>query len=225
MVAPFQIKDCALIVRVCDILPAMNLREMRERISRCPPDSLYHHYYEAVLRPSFDDPEYHNDFALWAARGLHDFILAERLEMVYPYAFADIELLRGELLDIIGDRLSETYYVPWALNDKAFYFQSATTVIFKTNHTIDQPEQLCDAISQMTTGSLYYHFWEARRRTPDRTDDFSEWLMDWDDLRRADIIESLSGIDFYFMSLKELQATLCETLEKISGRKTANEPA
>nr|MBN2278723.1 hypothetical protein [candidate division Zixibacteria bacterium] len=212
-VTPFEIKDCALIVRISDIIPAINLRELRERISSCPVDSLYHHFCETVVRPSFDDPEFHNDFAIWARRALHDHILTERLEILDPYAFSNIEELRKELLDIIGDRLSEVPFIPWALNENAFFFHSATTVIFNTNITIERPEDLGQAISRMTTSSLYYHFWEARRRTPDQTDDFSVWLRDWND-RGEPLIAAYSEVDFYFMSLRELQ----DKLVRITGR-------
>jgi hypothetical protein len=214
---PFQIKDCALIVRISEQLPAINLRELRERVASCPPDSLYHHFCETVLRPSFDDPEFHNDFAIWARRALHDHVLAEKLEILDPYSFADMEELRKEVLDIFDDRLSEIYYVPWALHDRAFYFHSATTVVFDTNMTIDSPKRLRQAVSQMTTSSLYYHFWEARRRTPDRLDDFSVWLKDWND-RGIPLIEAFSQIDFYFMSLRELQQRMYRVIGEITGK-------
>jgi hypothetical protein len=216
-VAPFQIKDCALIVRISDQLPAINLRELRERITSCPVDSIYHHFCETVLRPSFDDPEFHNDFAKWARHSLHDHVLAERLEIIDPYAFPNMEELRKEILDILADRLSEIYYIPWAQNEKAFYFHTATTVIFDTNQTIDSPQDLKQAIADMTTSSLYYHFWEARRRTPSRKDDFSVWLEEWNDRGEA-IIEAFSHIDFFFMNLRELQAKLCATIENVLGK-------
>ena len=212
-VTPFQIKDCALIVRICDQLPAINLRELHERVTNCPEDSLYHHFCETVVRPSFDDPEYHNDFARWARHALHDHVLAERFEILHPYSFDNMEDLRKELIDIIADRLSEIHYIPWALHDQAFYFQSATTVIFDTTRIIESPEDLCDAIGEMTTGSLYYHFWEARRRTPGKIDDFSHWLLDWND-RGKPLIEAFSQIDFYFMSLRELQKRLCQVIKE-----------
>jgi len=75
-VTPFQIKDCALIMRTTDILPALNLREFRAGIAACPVESLYHHFCETVIRPSFDDPVFHNDFSRCARRGLHDHMLA-----------------------------------------------------------------------------------------------------------------------------------------------------
>ncbi|UCD17159.1 MAG: hypothetical protein JSV44_12020 [Candidatus Zixiibacteriota bacterium] len=215
-VTPFQIMDCALIVRITDQLPALNLREFRERVADCPFDSIYHHFCETVIRPSFDDPEFHNDFARWARRALHDHVLAERLEIINPYEFADLEELRKVVLDILDDRLSEIHFIPWALHNRQFFFHSATTVIFDTSLTIDSPEHLCTAISQMTTGSLYYHFWEARRRTPEHTDDFTEWLRGWDG-EGARMIKALSKIDFYYMSLRELQRTLVELSDKICG--------
>jgi len=214
----FQIKDCALIVRICDQLPAINLRELRERISSCSSDAIYHHFCETVLRPSFDDPEFHNDFAIWARRGLHDHVLAERLEILDPYSFPNMEELRKEILDILADRLSEIYYIPWALHENAFHFHTATTVVFDTNMTIDSPENLGRAIANMTTSSLYYHFWEARRRTPEGTDDFSFWLEDWNN-RGRELIEAFSQIDFYFMSLSELQEKLYTTISNIVGIK------
>jgi hypothetical protein len=66
---PFEVKDCALITLALG-KSALNLRELRDRVAEVPPQSLYHHFYETLLRPSFDDPEYRNDFALWSRRQL-----------------------------------------------------------------------------------------------------------------------------------------------------------
>jgi hypothetical protein len=215
--SPFQIKDCALIVRICSQLPAVNLRELRERIATVQADSLYHHFCENVLRPSFDDPEFHNDFAIWARRALHDHVLAERLGILDPYSFPSTEDLRKEVLEILDDRLSELHYIPWASHNRDFFFSSATTVVFDTNSQIDSPADLGSAVAAMTTSSLYYHFWEARRRTPDRLDDFSVWLRDWDH-KGQPLVEAFSHIDFYFLSLRELQAKICQTINDLVDR-------
>lgn len=209
---PFQIKDCALIVKICDIHPAINLREFRQQIMACPDDSVYHHFFECALRPSFDDPEFHNDFARWAARALHDNVLAERLEIINPYDFPNLEELRKNVEDIIDDRLSEQHTIPSVQDDNAFIFHSATTVIFDTTNTIDSPEQLSQAVLDMSLGSVYYHFWEARRRTEERTDDFTVWLKDWNGFGDA-AIAALAEIDFYFMNLSELKLKLIEVFD------------
>ncbi len=213
-VTPFQIKDCALIVKISDLLPVINLRELRERISAAPADALYFHFCESVLRPSFDDPEFHNDFAIWARRSLHDHILAERLENIDPYSFPTMNELRKELLELIEDRLSESNQHTWVSEDSAFYFHQATTVVFDTSQTIDAPEDIGKAVALMTTSSLYYHFWEARRRTPGGLDDFSVWLGNWND-RGQLLINAFEQIDFFFMSLRELQARLCHVIRDI----------
>jgi len=213
VVAPFEIKDCALITRTGNGLPAMNLREFRQGVASCPIESIYHHFCETVLRPSFDDPEFHNDLARWARRDLHDHVLAERLEILDPYAFANFEELRRAVLDIIDDHLSEISYIAWVDEGSSFHFLRATTVVFETGHSFSKPSELVKVISEMTTSSLYYHFWEARRRTEDQRDDFSHWLKNWPG-RYDKVIEAIGNIDFYFMSLRELQKKLCTTIEE-----------
>ena len=76
---PFAVKDCALIARMAGIDTALNLRELRERLKIAPVECLFHHFCETQIRPTFDDPEFRNDFAIWTARELHDRVLAERL--------------------------------------------------------------------------------------------------------------------------------------------------
>jgi hypothetical protein len=54
--SPFEIKDCALLTRMSGLPPAVNLRELRERIAACSPDVLYHHFCDTLLAPSIDYP-------------------------------------------------------------------------------------------------------------------------------------------------------------------------
>ncbi len=213
-VRPFKIKDCALVVRMADVRPAYNLRELYDRIRSCSSDSIYHHFCETPLRASFDDPAFRNDFAVWSHRALNDEILAERLGILDPYDFEDMEELRRIVLDMIDDRLSEITHVPWAKSGQEFHFLQALTVVFDTGRRIEDPVELPQAISRMTTSSLYYHFLEARRRVEGRLDDFTAWLQDWND-RGESLVESFSVIDFYFLSMKELQIELAHTADQV----------
>lgn len=214
---PFYVKDCALICRMAGVHPAVSLRELRARIESCPLASIYHHFCETKLRPSFDDPEYQNDFAAWAARSLLDYTLAERLGMINPYDIEDYEELRTVTLDIIDDRLAEVPVNPQAQRDDHFHFLQAMTVVFDTRVSIESIPALLPAIVNMTPGSIYYHVIEARRRTTGGLDDFSTWLLDMGG-EALNLAGALSGIDFYFLSLRELQerliAVLCEHLPK-----------
>jgi hypothetical protein len=208
----FEIKDCALLARMSRLQTAVNLRELRERIAACSQDVLYHHYCETTLVPSFDYPDYRSDFAVWVKKQLGDDILAERLGMIDPYSLSSLEELRAATLECIDERLSETPMVPWAKRGHEFHFMEATTVVFDTGRRVAHPDQLSAAIRDMTNGSIYFHFLEARRRSSHRIDDFSAWLMDWGD-QWEPFIRAISTIDFAFNTLAELREELVRVLE------------
>jgi len=203
----FEVMDYALLMRMSGLAPAMNLRELRDRIAACGENVLYHHFCETTLRPTFDDPDYRNDFAAWTRLYLRDRVLAERLGIIDPYAFGTIEELRDAVLDIIDDRLGEVAMIPWVRLGDGFLFKGAITVIFDTGERIRDPRELAPAILRMTDGSIYYHFVEALRRPPVGKDDFSVWLLGAGDVY-GQLIRSLGAIDFYFYSLARLRKEL-----------------
>lgn len=215
---PFKIKDCALLTRMSGLPPAFNLRELRDRLSTCNPDVLYHHFCETLLAPSFDYPDYRNDFAIWAKWRLGDEILAERLGMIDPYLYESMEALRIATLEIIEDRLGEVTMIPWARPGHEFYFMQAITVSFDTGEEVSHPDELASAIDRMTSGSIYAHVLEAKRRKPIGLDDFSAWLIglegNWEHYLTA-----IRTIDFTFHSLSEIRRELVETLTKVHNRK------
>ncbi|MGE5698446.1 MAG: DUF5752 family protein [Deltaproteobacteria bacterium] len=214
--APFEVKDCALLIRMSGVAPAMNLRELRDRIAACGVDVLYHHFCETTLRPTFDDPDYRNDFAVWSKLYLGDRVLAERLGVLDPYAEGGMEELRAATLDIIDDRLGELSMVPWVRHGDEFLFKQATTVVFDTGERIEHPRELASAIRRMTNGSIYFHFLEALRRPPLGKDDFSAWLLEKGE-DYAPYLRSLGSIDVQFHSLAHLRKELVESLVQTGG--------
>jgi hypothetical protein len=208
---PFRIKDCTLVVMMAGLREALNLRELEERINICPVECLFHHFCETVIRPTFDDPDYPNDFALWAGHQLQDKVLAEKLANINPYKCGSLEELRKTVLELIQERLSELDYIPWAPNGNGFHLMQAVTVVYDTGLAIDSVEDFFAQLPRMSLGSIYYHFVEARRRTEHGADDFSVWLSDKGEQVQP-LIKALTGIDFYFLSLSELRKTLIETV-------------
>ena len=202
----FHVRDCAL-VRMSTGLRAQTLREFKECIERVPDASIYHHFWGRFLEPQFDEPEYNNDFAAWAYHGLHEKALAEKLSVIDPTEFDEIEALRQELVERIEDYLFEYEYVPWSRADEQFYFVKSQLVVLDTTMNLDAPYDLVKAIPQMSLGSIFYHFIDARRRTPSRTNDFSAWLEgigpEFQPLALA-----LDQVDPYFSSLKALRSML-----------------
>jgi len=210
---PFEVKDCALLMRMSGLPPAMNLRELRDRIAICDEDVLYHHFCETTLRPMFDDPDYRNDFAVWSKLYLGDRVLAERLGILDPYSVGGMEELRAAVIEIIDDRFGELTMVPWVRSGDEFLFRQSTTVVFDTGERIGDPKDLHSAIRRMTNGSVYYHFLEALRRPPVGKDDFSAWLLDAGEEFKP-YLNILESIDFQFHSLAHLREDLAKALRQ-----------
>lgn len=215
---PFAVMDCALIT-IASGVRAQNLKEFREGLLKAPLGSLDHHFWGRLLRPQFDEPEYVNDFASWAWRGLHDKELAERLSMVTPTNYPDQESLRQEVLEILEQRLDERELVPWAMADQQFQFLFSQTVVFDTGLRCTTPEDLAQRLRSLSTGSIYYHFIDARNRTVQRYDDFSVWLSGRGGKGR-ELAARLCGIDPYFSSLKELRQIIAGLFEQFFPERT-----
>ena len=212
---PFNVKDCALLV-IATGKSAQNLRELRDNLITIDPGSIYYHFWGTLLRPRFDDPEYNNDFAAWVRHYLHDAILAERLGVVDPSEFDEIDDLRHELIDLIEERLDESELILWTKADQQFYFLRSQIVVFDTRKSIQIPEKLVDIIPQLSIGSVFYHFIDAKRRTPEKRDDFRAWLSGFGETY-SDLIEELAAIDPYFSSLTDLRHRLSFILQNLLG--------
>lgn len=205
-IEPFAVKDCAL-AAIATGLRAQNLRELRGHLLTAHPGCFHYHFWGGLLRPHFDDPEYNNDFASWARHALHDLRLAERLGIIDPAGYGDIEELRRELVEIIEQRLDETEFLAWAHRDQQFHFVRSQTVVFDTRKRIAQPAELADVVPALSLGSIYYHFIDARRRAPQGVDDFRAWLERFGDEFR-DLRDQITAIDPYFITLHELRERL-----------------
>jgi hypothetical protein len=217
----FALKDCAQIA-IATGRKAETLKELHDRLLIVTPDSIYHHFFGGLLEPVFEEREYNNDFAAWARRGLHDDTLAERLAAIDPTRHTDIEQLRQELLDILEERLEERDYSYWAIATEPFEFIRSQIVVFDTGKRIRHPEELAELMPQLPVGSIFYHFIDARRRSPDSLDDFRVWLAGFD-AQYAELTAQLANIDPYFESLITLRQQLtaifrlCCTQEAVAG--------
>jgi hypothetical protein len=209
---PFIVKDCTLI-SIATGEEAQNLRELSDRVESIRPGCIYYHFWGGMLRSSFDEPEYMNDFAAWAWRSLHDTRLAERLAIIDPTHYKNIEDLRQELVDVIQERLAESEYVPWAISGQRFKFIRSQIVVFDTGKRITRPSEMAERIAKMSLGSIFYHFIDARRRTESGRSDFVEWLQVFNGGRYSDLVRRVKSIDPYFTTLAELRLELAAVFE------------
>ena len=199
----FKIMDCALIA-IATGQKAQNLRELRDQLKIIHPGCLFYHFWGGLLNPHFDDPEFQNDFAVWAKHYLHDSKISEQLSLIDPNIFNDIEDVRKELIEVIEERLSESEHVPWAKTGHEFHFIRSQIVIFDTGVIYKEPKDLLEVIPNMSLGSIFFHFIDSRRRTPDKKNDFSAWLFSFGKTYK-ELIEALDKIDPYFTTLTDLR--------------------
>jgi hypothetical protein len=214
--SPFIVHDASLIV-IASAIGAQNLRELRQALYNVYDESLYHHFWGRFLRPQFDDPEFNNDFASWANHSLHDKVLAERLSMVNPMVLDDPEQLRQELIDIIEERLDDSELLEWQKADFQFNFLYSKLIVMKTDTIINSLSELEFNLPKMSEGSIYYHFIEARRRNPDKKDDFSRWLRTFHP-KYERICFYIESFDPFFSSLKRIRQKLHRILVRNQDR-------
>lgn len=203
---PFYIKDCAL-VALATGKKARLLQEFRHELRNISTMSIYHHFWGGLLQPRFEEREYNNDFAAWVRHGIHDAMLAERLSALAPNSFSDLEALRQEIIELIDIRLDEVEYLFWTRATQQFEFVCSQIVVFDTERQLRQPVELAPAMMNLSISSIFYHFIDARRRTADGRDDFSDWLISFGD-EFNELREQLTSIDPYFGSLSELRNRL-----------------
>ena len=136
--------------------------------------------------------------------------MAERLAIIDPKNYENMDALRRELIEVIEERLDESELLPWTRAGNQFRFIRSQVVVFDTKIRIHTIEELKEAIPRMSQGSVFYHFIDARRRTEKRGNDFSEWVVQLGEPYEA-LANQIRAIDPYFTSLSELK----EELEKV----------
>lgn len=206
MAIDFKIKDCALIAIATGEM-VQNLRELNSLLKTAHPGCLYYHFWGGLLRPNYDDPEFQNDFAIWASRYMHNSILAEQLSLIDPNIYKNIEDLRQEIIEIIEQHLYESEHVPWVKHGQEFHFIRSQIVIFDTGLIVRRPEEFLDLIPKMSLGSIFYHFIDSRRRSAESRNDFSIWLSEFGE-EYNQLIFQLDKIDPYFSTLSELRRNI-----------------
>ncbi|MFU8819603.1 MAG: DUF5752 family protein [Desulfurivibrio sp.] len=208
---PFSLKDCALIA-IATGRKAVTLSELRDHIRAVSADSIYHHFWSGLLGARFEEREFNNDFAAWCRHHLREPVLAEQLSVIDPVELRDMEELRRELLDIIETRLDGSETVHWLRASRPFEFLRSQLVIFDTGRRLTQPSELAAVLPESATGTIFYHFIDARRRLADGSDDFRSWLTGFGE-GYVELGRRLAAIDPFFSSLSQVRdemALICQ---------------
>jgi hypothetical protein len=182
---------------------AWDERELLAGIEDVPAESITYHTRSYFLRSRYLAAPYPNDFATWAAIQIRDRVLGERLAVIDPFDFSDVEQLRAELVSIIDHHLTTAQTVPRADYGEPFHFMRSVLIEVPTGIVVQSLREFRDAIERVDTSASYFHFYESGRR-PEA--DPLAWLKT--ELGRVDVATQLRRLNPYVSSLAGMRAQL-----------------
>ena len=157
---------------------ARDEQELLELLEEVPIDSIYYHTAARFLRFEVVDAMFPNDFAMWATREVRDQVLGERLGVIDPFDFTNLEALRQELVTTLDDHLSHISVVPRVIHGEPFHFMRARLIEIPSGFEATDVDTFADALGRVDASSIYYHTVEARLRKGVPEGDFARWLRD-----------------------------------------------
>ena len=190
---------------------ARDERELIELLEQVPAGSVFHHTFGFFLHRRIFVGPFGNDFATWAAAQVRDRLLGERLAVVDPFEFTDLEQLREELISIIDEHLSRLPTVPRVDYGEPFYFLQSHVIEIPTGHRAGTLAEFRSCLAEVEASAVYFHTVEARARRGRRAGDFAEWLKTA--AGRADLAEQVERIDLYLSSLERVRARILGALD------------
>jgi Family of unknown function (DUF5752) len=204
-VKPYSIYACA------DVREILNRRahgeqELLDGIEEVDAASIYYHTHSYYLHGKYDYDLYPNDFATWVAEEVRDRLLSERLAVLDPFQFEDLEALREELLTTIDDHIDSLGFSPRALSGEAFHFFRAHIISFPTGVTVKSRQELSRAIADASPSSLFYHFFEDAFRKGARNGSLVQWVAE--ELRDRHLAEELSQFNPYRLHMDQIRSQL-----------------
>lgn len=212
---PFWFRECFLMTMPLG-MKAANLRELAHILREVDESVVYYHLLQSRLAVTQPVVEYPNDFALWAATALQDSKLAEKLSSFDPFDYGDMKQVREAMLEILEEYLWDLPSVPWARPGFEFHFCEASMVVIQDETPANTLHDFCQTLGKVGRDSVYYHFFEARRRLGmQHIDDFSYW-MEYN-FGLPELVAAIRDIDVYFYTLEEVRGDLLKLIHKHLG--------
>lgn len=190
-------------------------QELLEGIEEVDGASIYYHTHSYYLRGKYRHDRYPNDFATWIADHVRDRVLSERLSMVDPSAFSDVEGLRQGLIAILEEHLETLRFSPRALFGDPFEFVRAHVVVLPTGIETTSREELKAAIASASPETIFYHFFEDAFGRGRRSSSLVEWVAA--ELGDAPLAAALSRINPYCLHLEQLRNRILRAFDESEG--------
>jgi hypothetical protein len=202
---------------------AWDEQQLLEIIEEIPLDSVYYHTHSFFLRHQYIAGPYPNDFATWTAIQLRDHVLAEKLGILDPFDYDNLESIRAEIVNIIDNHLSRLQIIPRVIYGEPFHFMQSRIITVPTGLKANDLNEFCQILSSTDSSVVYFHTFEAMLRLGRREGDFPLWIKS--QLGKIQLATAISRLDLYMSNLEFIRKqiiTLCNAVLEKEGK---NEPS
>ncbi len=197
---------------------ARDEQQLLEAIEEIPLDSIYYHTHSFFLRHKYIAGPYPNDFATWAAIQVRDRVLGEKLGILDPFEFDNLEALRIEIVAILEEHLSQFQITPRVTYGEPFYFMQSRIIEVPTDLQAWTLTEFREDLAMVDVGSIYYHTFEAIVRLGRKKNDFARWIED--QLYLPGLAQKLSQIDPYMTSLEGIRHRMIQLCDQELEQRT-----
>jgi hypothetical protein len=192
---------------------ARDEQQLLEAIEEIPLNAIYYHMHSFFLRHRYIAGPYPNDFATWAAIQVRDRVLGEKLGVLDPYDFENLEAVRAEIVTIIEEHLSQLQIIPRVVYGEPFHFMQSRIIEVPTGLEARTLTEFREILATMDASVIYYHTFEAIRRVGKKKGDFSFWIED--QLGLPELAQKISKIDPYMTSLETIRNRIVEFCDAV----------
>jgi hypothetical protein len=189
-------------------LRASNLEQLLSILQKVQGSAIFYHTHHMYLVHHFETPMFTNDFARWVANALRERALSEKLAATDLLSFTSIRELRNAIAARIDEHLrNSSARTQECLPGEEFHFCRSKSFIMSTGLVARNPKEFFDLLPRVSTASLFFHFFEARLRLGEPSNDFSQWLASQGEPALAQKIDAL---DPYSMTLDLFKQRILE---------------
>ena len=191
-------------------------KELAELVEEIPLDSIHFHTHSYFLRHRFIERAYPNDFAQWVVMQVGDHVLGERLAVVDPFDYPNLEDLREEIISIIDDHLSRMSIIPRVVFGEPFHFKRSRILEVPIGLEARSLAEFRQAVSEVDVSAIYFHMFEAHFRLGREESDFSAWIRSG--LGLHELADCIRSINPYLGSLERLRSSLITACDEFLAK-------
>ncbi len=196
---------------------AADVQQLLTVIEEAPLDTIYFHTHSYYLRQEHIPSLFSNDFAAWATFSVRDRLLGERLGLLDPFEFRDLESLRTAIATTIDDHLKTLWNVPRMLHGEPFEFIRSRIIEVDLETSAASLREFRDHLATVDRGALFNHICEARMRKGRQTGDFVAWIESESGLGLRDLAGQVAAIQPLGLTLEGIRSRILGALDLTLG--------